>query len=89
MKTSITFKTKSEIVSAAIIDRNSTYSYGTLRELAIEWHNSDDVKINKIGTASELESDGYVHHYDMYETYVDSGSVDYAYFAINTGCEEA
>ena len=92
MKTSVEFKFQfnhsSASGSAAIIDRNSTYPYGALREQAYEAFGSEDVKINKIGVAKQLESDGYVHTYDIYETYQDSGSNDYWYFAINTGCYE-
>lgn len=91
MKTSINFKVQfnhsSASGSAAIIDRNSTYPFGTLRELASEEF-GEDVKINKIGVAEQEESDGYVHQYDIYESYRDSGSDDYSYYAINTGCYE-
>ncbi|HRP30417.1 MAG TPA: hypothetical protein PKV73_00930 [Agriterribacter sp.] len=74
--------------SAAIISRNSTFPFGTLTEMAKEAFESDDVKINQIGTAEQMESDGYIHVYDIYEAYQDSGSDDYQYFAINIGCYE-
>lgn len=91
MKNSINFKIQfnHSLVSgsAAIIDRNSTYPHGTMKEIAIEEF-GENATIRQIGTAEQEESDGYMHTYDIYETYVDSGSDDYWYFAINTGCYE-
>lgn len=91
MKSTIefSFKLRHSTVAgtAKIIDRNSTYSFGTLRDEAEEVFGNDlPVTINKIGVAEQRESDGYMHVYDIYESYQDSGSEDYYYFAINTGC---
>ena len=92
--TSIDFKiqglNESHTGSAAIIDLNSTYPLGDLKQQAIDAHESENVTIRKIGSIwnAELAQPGYEDNYDVYETYVDSGSDDYWYFAINVGSRE-
>lgn len=84
MTTSINFRTATETVSANIV--NTAMPYQRMRSLAENTFNSYDVKINKIGKSTQVEEDG-TYQYDIYEAYVDSGSVDYIYFAINTNIE--
>jgi hypothetical protein len=49
-----------------------------------------DVTIRKIGSikSAKYSQEGYIDAYDIYETYEDSGSTDYYYYALATHSQE-
>jgi uncharacterized protein (UPF0333 family) len=50
--------------------------------------NANPVTVRKIGNVLGPSQPGYNDYYDIYETYTDSSSDDYYYFAVGTHAEE-
>lgn len=76
--------------TASIIDSNSHNQYQSMVEEANSAFESEDVTIRQIGkiTTTQHAQSGYSDTYEIYETYVDSGSDDYYYYAIAIYSEE-
>lgn len=75
---------------ASIIDLNYHNLYQSMVEEAKSAFESEDVTVRSIGkvTTTEHAQAGYTDTYEIYETYVDSGSDDYYYYAIAIYSEE-
>lgn len=87
MTTSFDFNLKNVNGSAVIVE----FSSDVLNTATEAFESDGDLRIvtvNKIGLSEGPTQPGYLTFYDIYETYTDSGSDDYYYFATANYCEE-
>lgn len=91
MKTSINFNIKGQHEqhngSAVIVETHLDVKPTAENAFASD-NDNRPVSIRKIGSVAGPDQPGYTAQYDIYESYTDSGSDDYYYFAVMTESTE-